>query len=163
MIFSFLNSPMNRNQSLHPQTSPILADIIRVDTCDSRRSTNPIPGLSPAYTTVPGYRSVVPAGTRCPGVPPFYRALAPAGAGDEGARKTANYPPPFRHIPNHPQPRPTTTVWRNPEQHVKPAMNPLTGMRPQPLYMPGLSPSPQKKRIRKPAFLTLDQGITAAI
>lgn len=57
---------MNRNQSLHPQTSPILADIIRVDTCDMRKSMNFHPGICPACVPVPVY---------------YYRYASPNGDG----------------------------------------------------------------------------------
>jgi len=68
---------MTRHRPYRPQ---IPADIIRVDTCDSRRSMNPLPWLSPAYTTVPGCRASVPAGHGGRRMSPFYRALAPHGA-----------------------------------------------------------------------------------
>ena len=53
----------------------ILADLIREDTCDTRRS-------MPACATTRGHRAMAPAGAGGRGVPLTYRALAPAGAGD---------------------------------------------------------------------------------
>ena len=40
----------------------------------------------------------------------------PTACARERSQLTA-YPPPFRHTPNHPRPRPTTTVWRNFQQN----------------------------------------------
>ena len=62
---------MFRSQPYRPQTT---VDFIRVDTCDTRRST-------PSCATARGNRAVVPPGHGGRGVPLSYRALAPAGAG----------------------------------------------------------------------------------
>ena len=64
---------MNRRQPYCPQISQTTAEIIRVDTCDTRRST-------PSCATARGNRAVVPPGHGGRGVPLSYRALAPAGA-----------------------------------------------------------------------------------
>ena len=65
---------MNRLRSYCPQPSQTTADIIRVDSCDTRRS-------MPAHATARGNRAAVPLGHGGRGVPLSYRALAPAGAG----------------------------------------------------------------------------------
>jgi len=52
----------------------ILADLIREDTCDTRRS-------MPACATTRGHRAMAPAGAGGRGLPLTYRAMAPAGAG----------------------------------------------------------------------------------
>ena len=74
-----------------------LAEIIRDDTCDTRRFMNSRSGICPAHATVTGYRASVPAGHGSHRVSPSYRALGPGGAGlpsgIEGHRSdaTANY------------------------------------------------------------------------
>ena len=65
---------MNSRQPYCPQISRTTAAPIRVDTCDTRRST-------PSCATARGNRAVVPPGHGGRGVPLTYRALAPAGAG----------------------------------------------------------------------------------
>ena len=54
---------MNRPRSY---CSPPLAALIRADTCDPRRSMNPLTGIWPACATVPGYRYASPDGEGCP-------------------------------------------------------------------------------------------------
>ena len=72
---------MTRHRPYRPQTERISADMIRVDTCDTRRFMNPSTGISPAHCTALGHRAVVPPGhDDCGGTLP-YRALAPVGAG----------------------------------------------------------------------------------
>jgi len=73
---------MNRRQPYCPQISQTTAEIIRVDTCDTRRST-------PSCVTARGHRAVVPPGHGGRGVPLSYRALAPAGAGSLCGTSTA--------------------------------------------------------------------------
>ena len=65
---------MNRRQPYCPQISQTTAEIIRVDTCDTRRST-------PSCAITRGDRAVAPPGHGGRWVPLTYRALAPAGAG----------------------------------------------------------------------------------
>ena len=65
---------MNCRQPYCPQISRTTAAPIRVDMCDTRRST-------PSCATARGNRAVVPPGHGGRGVPLTYRALAPAGAG----------------------------------------------------------------------------------
>ena len=72
---------MNRfHQPYRPQPAQIFADIIRVDTCDTRRTMNLLPGISLVPASAPGHRAVVPPGQGGLGETPSYRALAPAGA-----------------------------------------------------------------------------------
>ena len=55
---------MNHHHPYRPQISQIPADLIRVDTHDPRRSTNPHPGICPAPRTVPCYWDASPNGER---------------------------------------------------------------------------------------------------
>jgi len=54
---------MNRRQSYNPQFP---ADIIREDTCDTRRPMNPLTGICPTHRTPRGYRHASPNGDRLP-------------------------------------------------------------------------------------------------
>ena len=57
-LYYFVHSnspPMTRHRLYHPQTAQISADIIRVDTCDTRR-------YMPTPAPPTGHRAVVPAG-----------------------------------------------------------------------------------------------------
>ena len=65
---------MTRHQPYLPPLPQTTAALIRVDTCDTRRST-------PSCATARGNRAVVPPGHGGRGVPLSYRALAPGGAG----------------------------------------------------------------------------------
>ena len=65
---------MTRHQPYLPPLPQTTAALIRVDTCDTRRST-------PSCATARGNRAVVPPGHSGRGVPLSYRALAPGGAG----------------------------------------------------------------------------------
>ena len=52
----------------------------------------PLPGISPARTSVPGHRAIVPPGQGGLGETPSYRALAPNGAVDTHSTQTATAP-----------------------------------------------------------------------
>ncbi len=107
---------MPTDLTYHPKPP---ADLIRGDTCDSRRFMSPHSRISPVCATVVGCWSVVPAGTWYSGMPLFCRALLSAGAGDASVHTTANYSPPFRPTPNHPWSRQATSVWPNLDQHPR--------------------------------------------
>ena len=68
---------------------------------------------------------------------------------------------PFRHTYSHPRPRPAT-VWRNPQQHPQCDIATTTLHSPFSI-LHSLTPSPQKNATPKPAYLTLEQGITPPI
>ena len=97
------------------------ADIIRADTCDTRRHL-PVPPLK-------GLR-----GTRT--VTLFYRALSPDGDGWSGSLKALSgwetvptAPPPFRRTPHRPWLRQTSTVRRNLKRHPQLfRVHPLAGI-----------------------------------
>jgi len=57
---------MARRRTYRPQIPQNTADITRADTCDTRRSMNPLTGIWPACATVPGYRYASPDGEGCP-------------------------------------------------------------------------------------------------
>ena len=57
---------MTRHRTYSPLAPQIPADITRADTCDPRRSMNPLTGIWPACATVPGYRYASPDGEGCP-------------------------------------------------------------------------------------------------
>ena len=57
---------MARRRTYRPQIPQNSADITRADTCDPRRSMNPLTGIWPACATVPGYRYASPNGEGCP-------------------------------------------------------------------------------------------------
>ena len=57
---------MARRRTYRPQIPQNSADITRADTCDPRRSMNPLTGIWPACATVPGYRYASPPGEGCP-------------------------------------------------------------------------------------------------
>jgi len=72
---------MNRHRPYCSQTAQIFADMIRVDTCDTRRFMNPLLGISPAHTTAPGYCHASPDGDNGVIRPRLSnRALVPNGA-----------------------------------------------------------------------------------
>ena len=52
----------NQDKPYRPQISQTTADIIRVDTCDTRRFMNPLTGIWPMCATIPGYRYASPTG-----------------------------------------------------------------------------------------------------
>ena len=97
------------------------ADVIRADTCDTRR-----------YLPVPPLKGL--RGTRT--VTLFYRALSPDGDGWSGSLKALSgwetvptAPPPFRRTPHRPWLRLTTTVRRNLKRHPQLfRMHPLAGI-----------------------------------
>ena len=97
------------------------ADVIRADTCDTRR-----------YLPVPPLKGL--RGTRT--VTLFYRALSPDGDGWSGSLKALSgwetvptAPPPFRRTPHRPWLRLTTTVRRNLKRHPQLfRVNPLAGI-----------------------------------
>ena len=67
-----------------PLVSQNLAEIIRVDTCDTRRwMMNPLSGICPTHRTSRGYRHASPHGDRLPSENEGYRSEAP--------QPTANY------------------------------------------------------------------------
>jgi RHS repeat-associated protein len=97
---------MPATATYNPLTSQNLAYVIRADTRDTRRFADaprpspPLKGLRETRAATVSYRASVPAGHGGRGVAPFYRALAPHGAGlpsgIEGRRSdvpqpTANY------------------------------------------------------------------------
>ena len=54
--------PMTRHQPYRLQISQISADLIRIDTCDTRRSMNPRPGIWDEPATIPSYCYASPGG-----------------------------------------------------------------------------------------------------
>ena len=119
-------TPMNRRRTYRPQIPQIPADPLRVNPCDSRgprRCVQPLKGLPGTRATDVSYRASVPAGHAGCEVAPSYRALSPAGERQNRSFKALSgkgsvpaSPPPFRHTPSQPRPRPTETVWRNLER-----------------------------------------------
>ena len=97
--------------------------------------THSLTGILPACATVPGYRYVSPNGENLP--------CGIKGSPSILPKPTANYsllttnspfpfsapvalsltPPPFRHTPSHPRPRPAAPVWRNLQQNLQHAPN----------------------------------------
>ena len=66
-----------------PMTSRKPVDILHADTCDTRRSMNPLTGICPTHRTSRGYRHASPNGDRLPSENEGYRSDAP--------QPTANY------------------------------------------------------------------------
>lgn len=97
------------------------ADVIRADTCDTRRHL-PMPPLKGLWET----RTVTL----------FYRDLSPNGDGRSGSLKALSgretvpaVPPPFRRTPHRPWLQQTSTVRRNLKRHPQLfRMHPLAGI-----------------------------------
>jgi hypothetical protein len=118
---------MNPNRTYRPLPPQIPADPLRGNPCDSRdprRCVPPLKGLRETRAASVSYRASVPAGHAYCEVAPSHRALPPAADRQNGSFKALSgkgsapaSPPPFRHTPFRPRPRPTATVWRNLGQH----------------------------------------------
>ena len=105
---------MARRRTYRPQIPQNSADITRADTCDTRRSMNPLTGICPAHCISQGYRHASPNGETLP-VP----AKALSNRSSVPTQFLSNWhsvsttAPPFRHTPCRFWPQETPPMWRN--------------------------------------------------